>query len=422
MVCAMPRDAEARAFAKAAGLNITTVSWEDNARYKDSALGPCISDMTLLVEGQDMPLIKNTSNFEDESWDVEIEKVPIVVGNHNGTPLKTVTLKEYLGNLRSYLHAPSKWPGTRDSLLEERDRHVICSAQACFLPLSAAGEANFRVSIFNYQSRPEDPAVLAIVASANGTSAQVLDSRGSMELSHNNNGQRTAFVGKRLSDHRRDTGSTLEVGAPMTADEQSQNLLLVIQVPLKQKPNPGKSRGGSHYGFRGGRGGGGGGRGGSLSSHDDRSKKRKRSVDVESAMISIGRDEGEFDEIKDIEIQRDERFPIRVTLQYYKATSNGDVNAEVMSSIAEELQGARTWAVAISSLVTETTNRTTEHQNVPDWWPRFWKNHCVSYGEWSANAARDKLFANRRFVGSKLNTALKAELKQILAQGPTAKA
>ena len=351
IVCKMPSNTATCRLASKVGLHIETVSWEDNVRDKDSCWGPCISDMTLSVDKRDMPLIKNTSNFDDETWDVEIEKIPLLVGNEDGSMLRTVTLKEYLGNFRDYLHAPSKWPGSSKSLLApEKDQHVICSAQTCFLPIPASGEAKFNVAIMNYESRSKDPAVLAIVASANGTSAQVLDSSEELHLYHNNNGQRASYIGQRLSEFRLETGSEQACDAPMTASEKSQNMLLIIQVPLKQKQ---MMRLGS----------------GELDLEAIKMMPKKKglpvnrsrgAVDVEAAIIKVGGDEGPFDEIKGIEIERDVTFPIRVTMQYYKATSNGEVNTEVLQGIADELQGARKWAVAISSLVTETTDRTTE--------------------------------------------------------------
>jgi len=137
-------------------------------------------------------------------------------------------------------------------------------------------------------------------------------------------------------------------------------------------------------------------------------RNRKSVVDVESAIISVGEAEGPFSEINNNEIQRDERFPIRVTMQYYKATSNGAVNDEVMKSIAEELEGARKWAVAISSLVTETTDRTTEHkQRKPEWWSEFWAQHRNTYSSWTENAALKRLTdQDDKFLGSKLEEAI----------------
>lgn len=417
---------EAHAFAQRAGLNISAVSWEDNARTKNSCWGPCISDMTLEVESLSMPLIKASSNFEDETWDIEIDKIPLVVGNEDGTMLRTVTLKEYLKNFRDYLHAPNKWPGTAKSLLVDgKDQHVITSAQACFLPMPAEGDAKFNIAIRNYQSRAGDPAVLAIVASANGTSAQVLDSSSKMHLYHNNNGQRASFIGQRVSDYRRETGSELAAGAALSESEKQQNMLLVIQVPLKQRSPPPSFDDmlmpcAAPMNFL------------SASSVQSCRVRRSAAVDVEAAIVKVGEDEGPYTEINDIKIERDERFPIRVTMQFYKATSNGAVNDAVMSSIAEELQGARKWAVAISSLVTETTNRTTEHTASasiqpppptaivpPSWWNAFWAEYGTIYGNWSANAARDKLFANGRFANSNIDQ-VREQVLDILGKGPDA--
>lgn len=95
--------------------------------------------MTLQVNDRRLPVIR-TPNFEDLTWDVEIDKIPLVVGNESGEPLRTVTLKEYLQNFRDYLHNPNDWTGSNRSLLADRDTHVIMSAQACFLPVPKTGE------------------------------------------------------------------------------------------------------------------------------------------------------------------------------------------------------------------------------------------------------------------------------------------
>jgi len=389
----MPFDSRATSLATSHGLSINSVSWEDNARTKNSSWGPCISDMTLAVEGTSMPLVKASSNYVDESWDVEIEKIPLVVGNEDGTMLRTVTLKEYLQNFRDYLSNPSSWKGTRKSLLRDDDKHVICSAQACFLPMPKEGDAKFNVEIYNYQSSRGNPAVLAIVASANGTSAEILEGR--QRLYHNKNGEKASFIGKRLSDHRRETGSELSSKAPMTSSEKQQNMLLVIQVPIKHVGEIYDDDSDGDECFLES----------STLIFQAKNSRCSKEVDVESAIISIGKSEGKHDEIHDCEIERDDRFPIRVTMQYYKATSNGAVDDAVMTQIRDELHGARKWAVAISSLVTETTNRTTEHSvtSYPAWWNGLWTQYSPLYPQYkSREQAELLLFANQRFSGSLL--------------------
>jgi hypothetical protein len=148
----MPRDSVAQNLASKYGLNVTTVAWEDTARTKGSCWGPCISDMTLNVENNALPLIRHP-NYEDLTWDVPMDKIPLVVGNElPGGQLYPLSLKEYLQNFRMYLHKPDSWKGSNTSLLaESRDSHVIMSSQACFLPVPTGGETKFNVSIYNYQ-------------------------------------------------------------------------------------------------------------------------------------------------------------------------------------------------------------------------------------------------------------------------------
>ncbi|ETO06445.1 hypothetical protein RFI_30944 [Reticulomyxa filosa] len=146
-----------------------------NKQYKQR---PCISDMTLQVNQQQMPVIRQP-NFTDKTWDVSIDKVAIVVGNEReGSKLTTITLKEYLGSFDKYM---SK--STSDSLnllvtnksAKQKDTHVIMSSQACFLPIEKSNETKFNVCLYNYQSRASDPAVLAIVSTSKGTSAQIIE-------------------------------------------------------------------------------------------------------------------------------------------------------------------------------------------------------------------------------------------------------
>ncbi len=54
------------------------VTWEDSARNKNSSWGPCISDMTLNVCGQNMPVIRQPK-FADTTGDVALEKIPMKV-------------------------------------------------------------------------------------------------------------------------------------------------------------------------------------------------------------------------------------------------------------------------------------------------------------------------------------------------------
>merc|ERR1719376_839914 len=62
---------------------------------------------------------------------------------------------------------------------------------------------------------------------------------------------------------------------------------------------------------------------------------------------------GLMDTVNDYKLQRDEQYPVRVTLQYYKATDNGAVNKEIMDDIVKQLEASQKQADFMGSLVTE---------------------------------------------------------------------
>jgi hypothetical protein len=99
--------------------------------------------------------------------------------------------------------------------------------------------------------------------------------------------------------------------------------------------------------------------------------------DVEAAVIGHGPVEGPFTEIDGLEIERDPRFPIRVTVQFYKATSNGIVSEADVAEIAEQIQRVYDEADYVGSLVVGgPSDRPTEYEGSkvePDnWWQSFW--------------------------------------------------
>merc|ERR1712141_898853 len=62
---------------------------------------------------------------------------------------------------------------------------------------------------------------------------------------------------------------------------------------------------------------------------------------------------GLLDSVKDYKLERNEQYPVRVTLQYYKATSNGVVDKEIMDDIVKQLEQSQKQADFMGSLVTE---------------------------------------------------------------------
>jgi hypothetical protein len=143
----MVRDKSVQRLAAKHGLHVLDVTWEDTGRFKGSAVGPNISDMTIQVQhkpsGSDrweltcMPVIR-LPNFSDFTGDISPDLFFVLVGNEKGKALRKITLRELLGNLREHLTKPASWKGDRTSLLApDRDSHVLVSAQASCVSLSA---------------------------------------------------------------------------------------------------------------------------------------------------------------------------------------------------------------------------------------------------------------------------------------------
>lgn len=337
----------AQRLAQQIGLNILDITWEDTGRYKGSAVGPNISDMTIQVQQFNpqskqyelslMPVIRRP-NFSDESADITLERFFLLVGNENDKNLERVSLKDFLGNIRNYLSNPNSWKGNKTSLLAQRDTHALVSAQACFLPIPPKEKAEFNPVLFNYQSYAGDPAVLTILATREGTSVTIIDNKRDgfeagktwgQRLFFNKNGERASLTGQRLSDFRSE--QTNESISPSTgaASEDGLNMVLLIQVPLKQKrlTRPSEMN---------------------MESVPPMAAapERQRS-NVEAAVIGHGRVEGPFTEIDNLEIERDPRFPIRVTVQFYKATSNGVVSNRDLQEIQQQI--ARVYRTHLTS-------------------------------------------------------------------------
>ena len=107
--------------------------------------------------------------------------------------------------------------------------------------------------------------------------------------------------------------------------------------------------------------------------------------DVEAAVIGHGPVEGPFTEIDGLDIERDPRFPIRVTVQFYKATSNGVVSEQDVAEIAGQIEKVYANADYVGSLVVDgPSDRPTEYdgpkQQPADWWDTFWLRFTENTG------------------------------------------
>jgi hypothetical protein len=373
-------DSRANELAAREGLSVLNVTWEDTGRSKGSAVGPNISDMTIGVRdprGQLHPMpVMRFDNFNDVTADVRSDDFWLRVGNERGRPLSTVSLAEILQSPRSFLSDPGSWAGRARSLWNARDTTVLVSAQACFLPVPREGEATFTPVIYNYQSYPGNPAVLTIVATREGTSMQVVQNEGgylSEALTFNDDGERAPFTATRLSDFRASGGDGTR-GSVSAAGEDGLNTVLLIQVPLVQRPRPVPVYEEYESGY------------GDAAAAAPMAEKASRGSDVENAVIGHGPVEGPFTEIDGLAIERDTRFPIRVTVQFYKATSNGIVDASDIADVRRQIDRVYADASYVGSLVTEgyTGRRTEWVRPEPQPQPRANAQWADSFWSWKA--------------------------------------
>ncbi len=417
------------------GLAINRVSWEDTARNKNSCWGPNISDMTLHTQGKNMPIFRKP-NFTDVTTEVDIDKFNLVVGNESGADLSVVTLKEYLENIAKYTSNEKV-----NNMYLERDSKILTSSQACILPLEN-GEVEFNVRLYNYQTSLNDPAVLVIVSSSQGTSCQVLNSNDA-KLYFNNNGKSANFLAKRLKDDRKERNVELE--GEMTQEEKERNVLYIFQIPLKRNTklplresvyktgwksdsaelipmcnnstglsyNKGKLQS-HHQSFtptpmssgmgnfintsanslqsdfnlaklevledqsymseskegitkglpRGTARRSGRARSSTIDMSDDCEEEEETSRGFDNAVLRVGNTHGNYYGTNNLELVRDDKYPIRCTVQFYKVTDDIDIPQQEIFKIGDQINKIYSMGSNTSSLVYDVTNRITEAKNV----------------------------------------------------------
>jgi hypothetical protein len=366
-VAAMVDSDSAYTMAHAQGLQILNVLWEDTGRWEGSSVGPNISDVTIEVEGSSsgkrhatylMPVMRH-DNFTDKTADVQMDKILIPVGNQHGGTLELISLKELLENPGQYLSDADKGKIKGDSLYAaKRDSHVLVSAQHAFLPVPKEGQATFWPVIFNYQSTKKNPAVLTILVTRQGTSITIIDNArdtvgggGSwgQRLYFNQNGKKAPLIAERLKDVQA-SGKTANGEDAQNLGEDS-NVLMLIQVPLKYK----QSQRAYGYGAEMAEGGMMGAPSPNKAAKNAPADAgRTRDSDVDVAVLGHGPTEGPYTELDGLKIQRDARFPVRVTLQFYQATSNGVVSRDNMKAMAAQIKKVYAKGDYVGSLVVPT--------------------------------------------------------------------
>ena len=343
------------------GLDVLQVAWEDTARSKNSCWGPNISDMTLAQKGTNAadigalaPIIR-TPNFADVSTDIDMNKIKVAVPS----AAAPISLREYLGNISH--HEPLLF-GRGSSLLKSDETMLLAQSQTCVLP-ATGGKVDFAPVLYNYQSHDGDPAVAVFVIAAGGVTVHVPGTK-RKPLFFREVGGALRWFGVEKMRANEVTTSTM-----LTAQEKNENMLIVLQVPLVQKPKTltagdvylddwgtfGYEDESSHELFMFG-----------ASSFTKKSKPRSiqtrgdRGTDM--GRVSAGSHTGTSQSRDKARVLvRDERFPIRATVQFYRI-AHGPVTPADVEDIALHLKSiGKNW----SSLVTPPPARPTEPQLPP---------------------------------------------------------
>ena len=395
-VLRLPDSGAMQSRARRHGLNVLNVLWEDTGRFEGSSVGPNISDVTLQlrepVDGSGarfrnrlLPVLRHP-NFSDKTADIAADKLWVKVGNQSaGAQIVSVPLSELLKHLREYVSNPDSIRGSGD-LSAPRDSHMLVSAQHVFVPIPQQGKIEFTPVIFNYQSSARNPAVLTLLVTRQGTSVVAIDNSGrdathdgsGQQLFFNNKGQKTTLTAERKSDvtERIEAGQATEQDAGALGD--GADMMLIVQVPLKvRQPSYGSGYGIGYGSFSlgglgaMGPGAGGGGVAGppmqpappSKSTSDSDlsgagmgdvgggAGRGRASSDVEQAILGHGDDLGDFSEGRDLKLVRDPRFPVRVTVQFYKATSNGVISDADLVAAKSEIDKVYARGDSVGSLV-----------------------------------------------------------------------
>jgi hypothetical protein len=387
-VVGMVDDQNTQSAVQRRGLGLLNVMWEDTGRSLGSSVGPNISDLTLEVRyrenGQNradlLPVIR-FPNFEDRTGDIPSDRFLVRVGNQkNGGKLESVPLTDVLKNLKNFVSDPSSIKGS-GNFSAARDSHFLVSAQAVFLPIPKEGHAEFTPVIFNYQSMADSPAVMTLLVRRQGMSASVVTNEADsmsptgrgQELYFNEHGQRAPFTAERRSDvvARVEGKGGAKTEDDKTAIAKGADVLFLIQIPLKHRSPPRNLPMGMEEDSAG-----------PMpppmaapappSAMGGAAAKPKKS-DVETAVLGHGKAEGKFEEGRNLAFERDPQFPVRITVQFYKATSNGVVAEKDLDGISAAIGNVYEHADFVGSLVIpgDDPRRPTAWQTTPPNWFAF---------------------------------------------------
>merc|ERR1719262_231952 len=260
-----------------------TVSWDDVTRGTVggslSSWGANITDTRLYEKSGKQLYTVRSENFNEKLGKVNADELALITGNQQpGGDLTPITLRDFLKNMGKH----GAYAGLDKNVsLDDKaaDAEVSIRFMTTFLPVNDEELATleFAPEMYQYQTRSEDdPANLLLLATTQGVAVQA-NGAGATKLYHH-----AVEPSKQICRYWFEAErSTKKVGgAQLETKEEAQaaaqrgkatasvigtrsmgtrfNVLMTIQVPLKQQPPP-RPRGGGMGMLLGGMGGGGGG-------------------------------------------------------------------------------------------------------------------------------------------------------------------
>lgn len=176
------------------------------------------------------------------------------------------------------------------------------------------------------------------------------------QLFFNDEGQQTTFTGERRSTVKERIESGRAKKGDAGALDAGSDMVMIIQVPLvHDEPTWGYDDAPMAESAAPPAPSAAGGLADASSSAP--ASKRRASSDVETAVVGHGEKLGPVREFAGNSLRRDERFPIRVTVQFYRATSNGVVNESDLADVKRDIDRVYANGDFVGSLVVPKDDR-----------------------------------------------------------------
>lgn len=247
------------------GYSCKKISWDDVSRYQNcvsgvSCVGPNITDTYLKSKDGTSLYTVRSDNWNEKLGTVSASQVALLIGNcAQDQRLRSVTLRQFLDNPAGCGGGYAGIPMGVGLSHAAADDRVSVRFQTVFLPVvedptTGRGAMQFAAEAYNYQTRSDDdPRNLVLLATSQGLSVQAGGAGPRRLLLHSGappttneywletessrhrvGGPQNESTAEREDALRRGKATSEVIG--IHAMGTRFNVLMTIQVPLKQKP------------------------------------------------------------------------------------------------------------------------------------------------------------------------------------------